>query len=219
MSLEHERDVAIFRVEGILSTRPTVSAATWMALNAQRMRSRLLGLSAFTLSAPLWLGPSRASQVAWAALEGMSEDRLIVLGELYMKEFLQNAIPDVGLRLVAQCRAAGQRIVLVSDNVEAVMKPFAEALGADAVICNALDVDGRWVTGRLRTPVIGAELGGQQLRQLAQERGIDLGRAKAYGQRGGDSLLLGAVALPCAVRPDRHLSRIARDLDWPVVEK
>ena len=43
-------------------------------------------------------------------------------------------------------------------------------------------------------------------------------RNATEGMRYDDQLLLSAIGLPCAVHPDRQLRRVARDLDWPVVE-
>lgn len=213
-------EAALFRVEGTLSPRPTLTAAAWIAANAQRVRSRLFGLSAMALAAPLATrDPMRAAKLAWSTLEGMSEDRLIVLGEIYATEHLVPALSSVGLELLERCRARGQRIVLLSDNLDVVVRPLATHLGVDDVIANAMELDDRErATGALREPIVGPEMGGRALREALAERGIDLSRACAYGSHHADSVLLGAVALPCAVTPDRELRRLARDLDWPVVE-
>ncbi len=213
-------DAALFRLEGTLSPRPTLTAAAWMAANAQRVRARLLGLSAMALAGPLTArDPLRAAKLAWSTLEGMSEDRLVVLGEIYAEEHLVGALSAVGLDLMERCRAQGQRVVLLSDNLDVIVRRVAAHLGVDEVICNAMELDDRErATGRLREPVIGPEMGGRALREALAERGIELATARAYGSHQADSVLLGAVALPCAVTPDRGLRRVARDLDWPVVE-
>jgi phosphoserine phosphatase len=212
---------ALFRLEGTLSPRPTLTAAAWMAANAQRVRARIFGMGAMALAAPLAMrDPARASKLAWSSLEGMSEDRLVVLGELYATEHVIPVLSAVGVDLLERCRAQGQRLVLLSDNLDVVVRPVAAHLGIDEVVCNAMDLDGkRCATGVLREPVIAPEMGGRVLKSELAERGIDLSRACAYGSKGGDSVLLGAVALPCAVTPDRTLRRLARDLDWPVVEE
>lgn len=221
-ALAHRGDeVALFRLEGALSPRPTLTAAAWLSLNARRVRARLLGLSTFALAGPLAArDPGRATRLAWSSLEGMSEDRLVVLGELYAREHLLGHLSEVGLELLDGCRTRGQRIVLLSDNLDVVVRPVAAHLGIDEVICNVMEMSEHdRATGKLREPVLGPELGGRALRAQLAERGIDLGRACAYGSQRGDSVLLGAVALPCCVTPDRELRRMARDLDWPVVER
>ncbi len=211
---------ALFRLEGTLSPRPTLTAAAWLSLNARRVRARFLGLSSFALAGPLAFGGAahKAGELAWSTLEGMSEDRLIVLGELYAEEHLIGALSDVGLELLERCRAQGWRLVLLSDNLDVVAAPVARHLGIDVVIANAMAIDehGR-ATGRLREPVLGPSLGGRVLEARLADHGVDLRTACAYGSHTDDSPLLGAVALPCAVTPDRGLRRMAHDLDWPVV--
>ena len=214
------RPAALFRLEGPLSPRPTLTAAAWMAMNARRVRARVLGLSSLALAAPLALrDPGRATKMAWSMLEGMTEDRLIVLGEIYADEHIRPALSSVGVELVERCRDQGQRLVLLSDNLDVIAKPVAAHLGFDAVIANTMELDshGR-ATGELRPPVLGPALGGRPLHARLAELGVDLRAACAYGSGHHDSVLLGAVALPCAVTPDRELRRMARDLDWPVVE-
>lgn len=221
MTDERGRAAALFRLEGTLSPRPTLTAATWMAANAQRVRSRLFGFGAMALAAPLAMrDPARASKLAWSSLEGMSEDRLVVLGELYASEHVVPVLSAVGLDLLERCRAQGQRIVLLSDNLDVVVRPIAEHLGVTDYVCNAMELDARsCATGMLREPFIAPEMGGRVLKNELDERGIDLSRACAYGSYGTDAVLLGAAQLPCAVTPDRELRRLARDLDWPVVEE
>ncbi|MFK7992345.1 MAG: HAD family hydrolase [Sandaracinaceae bacterium] len=212
-------EVALFRFEGALSPRPTLTAATWMAMNARRMRARLLGLSSFALGAPLSArDPMRAARLAWSCLESMSEDRLVVLGELYAEEHLIGSLNQTGLDLLDGCRQRGQRIVLLSDNLDVIVGPVAAHLGVE-FIANTMELDTHdRGTGELVPPVLGPELGGRALRERLRTRGIDMNHACGYGSRRTDSVMLGAVALPCAVTPDRELRRLARDLDWPVVE-
>ncbi len=220
MQLETDNRAAIFRLEGALSPRPTLTAAVWFSLNARRVRARVLGLSSLALAGPLAFGgaTSRAVELAWSTLAGMSEDRLIVLGELYAEEHIIGSISEVGLDLLRRCQERGQRVVLISDNLDVIAEPVAAHLGVDVVIANTMDLDEHSrATGKLREPVLASSLGGRLLEERLAERGISLRAACAYGSQRDDSPLLGAVALPCAVTPDRALRRVARDLDWPVV--
>ena len=66
-------------------------------------------------------------------------------------------------------------------------------------------------------PVV-ASLSGTELREYAEEHGLDLNQCCGYGASAEDGLLLSAVGLPCAVAPDRTLRRMAREHSWPVVE-
>lgn len=211
---------AWFRVERVIVPRPAALAAGWLAGNAQKLSERALRVGGVALAAPFALGfgdPALGHRLAWAALRGTSEDRLRVLGEEYAQSVLIPTIRPIAVDLLEQARRDGCRIVLVSDLVEQVAKPLADHLRADVLVSNVLEMRGGRATGRLQDPVV-ARLGGQLLRGIADRHGLDLDRSRAYGAQGDDQLLLSSIGLPCAVHPDAELRRVAKDLDWPVVE-
>jgi phosphoserine phosphatase len=214
------RPAAFFRVEGALSARPAALAAAWLAANAQHVGVRAARLGAVALSAPFALGlgdPTTGHRLAWAGLRGMSDDRLAVLGEEYFEGYVRDQLRPVGLDLLGRARADGLAIVLVSDNLDVVVEPLAEQLRADLLLCNHLELRSGRATGRLCDPVV-SRFGGAWLREVAEEHELDLSRSRAYGATGADQVLLSAIGHPCAVHPDRTLRRVARDLDWPVVD-
>ena len=213
------RPAAFFRVEGPIVSRSSALAAAWLAANSQEIGLRLTRLAAVGLSAPVRLGGDRttATRVAWMGLRGMSEDRLEVLGEDYFEAHLEGSIRPVAKELLARARREGQAIVLVSDHLEAMVRPLVASLGADHLVANRMEIRKGKATGRLLDPVVG-RLGGAWLKGFAAEKGLDLAQSSAYGAREADVALLSSVALPCAVHPDRGLRAAARDLDWPVVE-
>jgi len=215
---------AFFRVEGTLLDRPALAAAAWLAGNARGLGERALRLGNVALAAPLSFAGSLASgttatRMTWMGLRGMTEDRVEVLAEEYYEDFVKDELLDVGKRLLKRAKKDGRRIVLVSDNIEQVAGRLADELEADDVICNRLEIARGKATGRLEEPVVGGNLAGQWARGFAKENDIDLDLSWAYGAHGGDSLLLSAIGKPCAVGPDFRLRRIARDNDWPVVER
>jgi HAD superfamily phosphoserine phosphatase-like hydrolase len=211
-----------FRVEGTLTPRPSIATAAWLAGNAQAAHERLLRLGNVALAAPFLGGPLRdaasASRVLWMGLRGISEDRLVVLGEEYAERFVIPSLREVGLALVEQARASGHRIVLVSDNLDVVMRHVFEHLGVDDLVCNSMEIRDGKATGRLHDPVIGGHVTVDWARRFAAENGIDLGASSGYGAQAEDGMLLASLGMPCAVHPDWQLRRMARDLSWPVVE-
>lgn len=213
------RSAAFFRVEGALVNRSAAFAAAWLAANSQQLTQRITRLGAVALSRPVQLAgdPTLASRLAWMGLRGTSEDRLVVLGEEFYELYLRDQVRPVARDLLDQARRAGRSIVLVSDNLDVIVRPLAEELGADELLCNRLELRNGRATGRLADPVVG-RLGGQRLKELAVQRGLDLASSCAYGAHEVDAALLSAIGLPCALHPDRALRRVARDLDWPVVE-
>ena len=214
------KSAAFFRVEGTLVTRPALATAAWLAANAQGVGERVARLGNVALAAPLAIAGelaagSTATRVTFMGLRGMTEDRLLSLCE----DYLEGDVLEVGEDLVKRARKLGQRIVFISDNIDLVVKPLADKLGADDLICNRLEIKKGKATGRLEDPVIGGNVAGQWARAFAEEHGIDLAHSLAYGSSASDALLLSAIGQPCAVNPDRQMRRLAKDHELPVVEK
>ena len=210
-------------MERTLTNRNALTAAAWLAANAQGVGERFARLGNVAAAAPLaWVGElqsgSAGARLTWMGLRGMTEDRIVELAREFYETYVEPDILDLGRDLIGQARANGRRIVLISDNIDHVAAPLANELGADDLICNRLEVRAGKATGRLEDPVIGGNLSGQWARSFAQEHSIDLEGSCAYGARASDSLLLSAIGQPCAVNPDRQLRRIAKDHDWPVVD-
>ncbi len=118
--------------------------------------------------------------------------------------------------LMAEHRAAGRRIVLVSAAPEELVEPIGARLGVDTVIASraVLDDRGRY-SGRMERYAYGpakAELIGE----LARREGIDLSQSWAYSDSITDLPLLEMVGHPVAVNPDRALRRVALLRGWEV---
>jgi phosphoserine phosphatase len=209
---------AYFRVEGVLLRRRALGCATWMAARQRDVLGRLARAGGTLIARALSEAgdAATATRLAWRTLEGCSEDRAVVLGEQYADEVLAGAWNDVGLDLLDRRRRAGDRIVLVSDHPDVAVGALLATLGADEVVCNRLEiVDGR-CTGRLAEPVVSGRLDGGWIRRHAARDG--LGPIGAYGSSSSDATLLSGVDRPCAVTPTTGLRRLARELDWPIVE-
>lgn len=215
---------AFFRAEGTLLSRGVLSSSAYLAGNAQKFSRRALRLGFVAAAAPLHglFGQNDrtlATRVAHLAFRGMTEDRIAELGEEYARDILADKLLDQGLELIKRARKDGHRIVVLSDNIEQIMKPLCERIrGVDDLVCNHLEFRDREATGRLRDPVIGGHGGGKWLRDYAASHELDLTRCAAYGAFGPDLLLLSGVGGPCAVNPDYTLRRAAREADWPVIE-
>jgi len=211
---------AFFRLEGVLVQRPPALAAGWLAANAQHVRGRVSRLASVAAAAPFSLGLGDAatgSRLTWMGLRGMSEDRLEVLGEEYWATWLAEGLRPAGVDLVQRAKKEGFAVVLLSDHIAPIARHALQAVKADHLIANRPELRNGRATGRLVDPVV-ARFGGRPLRDFAAANDLDLSAARAYGSTAADQVLLSALPWPCAVYPDRGLRRVARDLDWPVVE-
>src|SRR5579862_2883185 len=96
---------AFFRIEGPLVEKPALAAAAWFAANAQGVGERVARLGNVLLATPLALAGemqsgSTATRMTWMGVRGMSEDRLVVLGEEYYEKYLRDDVLEVGEGLV-----------------------------------------------------------------------------------------------------------------------
>lgn len=215
------KQAAFFRLEGTLSSRSTTAVATWMASHAQAFSDRLSRLGAVALSTPFRLvlrDASTATRLSWSAVRGMSEDRLIILGEEHFETFYRDELNDLALDFLHTAKAEGLTPVLISDSLDVLVQPLADHLNIDHVICNRLEMRNNKATGRLESPLSTGRISGQHLRELATQYQWDLGSCRGYGSQETDITLLSAIGQPCTVHPDRNLRVIAQDLQWPIVE-
>ena len=214
---------AFFKVEGALVRPQPLPPAAWFVLNQREMKARVTRLGGLVAAlgvgatAPLGERPL-ATKLAWAGLRGMSEDRLHVLAEEYDERQIRPAVRSAGLELVERAKADGLEVVLVSEWLDLLVMPLARRLGVRTVRANRMEVVDGEATGRLVEPIIGP-IATRWARDVATEIRCDLALSRAYGHSGGDALLLAAVAEPCAVHPDWRLRRIAKDHDWPILER
>jgi phosphoserine phosphatase len=181
-------------------------------------------LGQLALAAPVYalLGQSDrvlANRLAYLPLRGMSEDRVAVLAEEYFEQILKERVLKGGLDLLKTSRAAGHRVVLISDTLEPVVAALAAHLRhVDDFVCNRLELRDGFVTGKLLAPVVGGHDSDAYAREYARDRDLDLARSVAYGAHGPDLLLLSTVGSRCAVNPDFTLRRAAQQAAWPVLD-
>jgi phosphoserine phosphatase len=209
---------SFFRVEGALSPHSSKHAAAWLAANAQYIGERLTRLTTVALSLPLsqLADPTVAARISWSALRKLSDDRIRILGEEYFATHMADKLNPTGVALLERARSEGHQIILLSDNLDAMVRPLAKLLNADDLVCNRMGFRRGVATGRLTDPVFTSKTSGQWLRHYADSHGIDLSQSCAYGATTDDATLLSAIGRPCTISPDRGLRRLAKELDWPI---
>lgn len=157
--LNHETEATFWRVEGSLVNLSAVRPVAFFTWNAHRFSERWLrrgGLALLALVRPLLYSLSRrmATRVLHTLLRGVSEDRLDLLGEEYFQYVLQPKLKPAGVAKLREAVARGERVVLVSQGLDHVMRPLARHLGVEWLLANRLEFRDGLATGRLLTPVI-----------------------------------------------------------------
>lgn len=120
--------------------------------------------------------------------------------------------------LIAEHKAAGHDVVLISASGVEMVEPIGAMLGVDHVAASRMTLtpDGHYA-GSLDFYCYGEEKA-VEMRRLAQLHGYDLDASFAYSDSVTDVPMLSAVGHPVAVNPDRQLRRIAVDNGWVTVD-
>lgn len=151
--------VTYWRVEGSLleiSALRSVGFFNWNSQNFLQRWVRRAGMAALTLLRPPAYLASRtfATRLLHSALRGITRDRLDLLGEEYFLYELKPRMRREAVEKLAEAVRNGERVVLVSQLLEHIVRPLSEYFGAEGFLANRLEFRDGAATGRLREPVI-----------------------------------------------------------------
>ena len=133
-----------------------------------------------------------------------------------LHEIVEPLVYAEATELIAEHRAAGDEVVVLSASGLEVVAPIAALVGADRCIATRRAVrDGRY-TGEIELYLYGQQKA-QAARDVAAAQGYRLADCRAYSDSITDLPLLEAVGHPTAINPDRALRRIAEERGWPIL--
>ncbi|HEX2039166.1 MAG TPA: HAD family hydrolase [Acidimicrobiales bacterium] len=147
---------------------------------------------------------------------GWERERVQRIVRETLEEVVEPIVYAEAADLVAEHRAAGRRVFIVSASPEELVQPLAEYLGVDEAIASRaqVDEDGRY-TGEMAFYAYGP-FKAEAMQERAAAEGIDLAASYAYSDSYTDAPMLEAVGHPVAVNPDRVLLKLARERGWEV---
>jgi hypothetical protein len=152
-------ETTFWRVEGSLLNLSAVRPIAFFTWNSQSFSERWMRRSFLALSAiirPLLYAIDRvfATRFLHTLLRGISRDRLDLLGEEYFHYYLKPKLKPQGVEKLKEAMANGEKVVLVSQGLDHVMRPLAEYLGVEQLVANRLEFSDGLATGRLLSPVV-----------------------------------------------------------------
>jgi thioester reductase-like protein len=156
---DYSRPVTYWRVEGSLlevgALRP-VGFFTWNSQSFAERWARRAGMAVMTLTRPFAYAASRtfATRFLHTLLRGVSQDRLDLLGEEYFQYVLRPHIRREAAEKLLDATRSGERIVLVGQLLDHILRPLANHFGIESFISNRLDFRDGEATGRLLAPVV-----------------------------------------------------------------
>src|SRR6267378_2413951 len=148
-----------WRVEGSLlelgAVRP-VGFFTWNSQSFSERWARRLGMAGMALARPFTYAANRtfATRFLHTLLRGISRDRLDLLGEEYFHYVLKPQLRREAAGKLIEAVRDGERIVLVGQLLENILRPLAHHFGIDSFISNRLEFRDGQATGRLMDPIV-----------------------------------------------------------------
>jgi long-chain acyl-CoA synthetase len=153
------REVSYWRVEGSLFEISALRSVGFFNWNSQSFLDRWIrrgAMTAMALVRPPTYFASRtlSTRFLHTVLRGITRDRLDLLGEEYFQYVLKPAMRHEAVEKLVDAVRSGERVVLVGQLLEHILRPMAEYFSVQGFIANRLEFRDGVATGRLREPVI-----------------------------------------------------------------
>ena len=160
---------------------------------------------------------SRIRESVLKVTKGWDRTEVRALVAETINEVIEPLIYDEALELIEHHREQGDEVWLVSMAPEEIVEPFAELLGITGAIASraTIDENGKF-TGEMDFFAQG-ENKAVAIRELAAKRDIDLSTSFAYSDSETDIPMLLTVGHAYAVNPDKALTRMAHEHEWPIL--
>jgi HAD superfamily hydrolase (TIGR01490 family) len=134
--------------------------------------------------------------------------------------FRQDVLPHVterGQQRVAEHRAQGHVVAIVSASTQYVVRPMASFLDiAGQYVCTHLESQDGRLTGRVEPPPCYGQGKVVWAERFAARYEVELDASYFYTDSISDLPLLERVGHPIAVNPDPRLRRLAQKRGWPI---
>lgn len=155
---------------------------------------------------------------ALALTKGWDQEEVKRIVHETLRTVVQPIIYREAADLIAEHKAAGRIVAIVSASPEEIVAPLAEFLGAHRALGTRarIDAEGKY-TGLVDFYCAGPYKP-VAMAALAQELDIDLDASYAYSDSATDIPMMEAVGHPVVVNPDRVLARMAKEREWPVMQ-
>ena len=161
----------------------------------------------------------KIAQKEIAKMTGDSESEMIALCDGWFEEMVVHYIYPEGRETIEKHREEGDLLVLLSAASIYLVRPLADHLGIEHVLCNRPEVggDGKY-TGRLIYPICYGDGKLVLAREFAEIHGLDLSECYYYSDSITDLNVLEAFGEPRIVNPDPLLRKESRKREWPIIE-
>lgn len=152
-----------------------------------------------------------------APLTRFSLAELADLHSEFMRDYIEPLMLPKAHALVAQHRAQGDQLLIITATNGFVTKPIATRLGIEHILATEPELENHRYTGNITGVPCFQEGKVTRLQQWLRERAETLVDSYFYSDSINDLPLLEQVTHPVAVDPDERLLAIAEARNWPVI--
>jgi HAD superfamily hydrolase (TIGR01490 family) len=150
-------------------------------------------------------------------LVGRSAEEVAFVVEPFVEEVIEPLIYSDACRCLAQHRAAGDRILIISASAHFLVSAIAARLKIEEVLAIDIEEQQGTYSGCTRGVLTYREGKVTRLQAWLEEQDESLDGAYFYSDSRNDLPLLQRVGKPCAVNPDPVLRRHAEQAGWPIL--
>lgn len=204
----------------------TVAEITYLGV-LQTVLKRFLGSGLFRVwqvgllvKAPYWFVLNRLNrQRLHASLcyeySGMDNYDIQEAAETLYRTYVKPRLYPDAMKTLRNFSSRGYRIVLITNEVDYLMRPLARELKAELIATQLVEKETGF-TGAAENGALSGERKANAVRAHAEEHGINLTESYGYGDEVEDLSMLECVGNPVAVNPDSQLSAVAGERKWLV---
>ncbi|MDP3814563.1 HAD family phosphatase [Pseudomonas sp.] len=150
-------------------------------------------------------------------LVGRTPEEVAHVVEPFVEDVIEPIFYSDATRCLAQHRAAGDRILVISASAHFLVSAIAARLNVDEVLAIDLEEQHGYYSGRTQGVLTYREGKVSRLHGWLQEQGESLDGAYFYSDSRNDLALLREVDKPYVVNPDSALLQHAQQAGWPVL--
>ena len=150
-------------------------------------------------------------------LVGRSAEEVAFVVEPYVEEVIEPLLYSDATRCLANHRAAGDRILIISASAHFLVSAIAARLKIEEVLAIDIEEQQGTYSGCTRGVLTYREGKVTRLQAWLDEQSESLDGAYFYSDSRNDLPLLQRVGRPCAVNPDPVLRRHAEQAGWPIL--
>ena len=151
-------------------------------------------------------------------LTGLSEKDLnSTASQLFKSKFRKTVFPEIE-ELIRGLQSKGEEVIIASASFKFILKPLAEELGINRIICTELEFENGISSGRIKGLPAFKEAKHLRTQSYIKSIGAELSDCCFYTDSHRDLSLLYSVGTAVAVNPDKGLRKAAAKNGWKIIE-